>query len=152
MVQEAVARDFMGRNKKLEEDLWQQRSKAEALEQQLLGLGHAPCSALEAQAGGVSSTGAARRDEDGDSKGGGRLGGQGGMPRIPKIRGSEGARAEALSSAAAAAAAAAESPRESVIGKLARVSVPNLKRRADGSWGEGDDAGAKRQRGGEGSG
>ncbi len=153
-VQEAIARDALGRNRELEEELQQQRSKVEALKQQLLGLGHAPCTEQHAQQGGASSSssGAARQD-DGDGAHGVKSNGwPGSIPRIPKIKGGGGARAEAESAAAAASLAAAHAPRESVIGKLARISVPTLKRRVDGSWGEGEDGGGKRQRAGGGAG
>jgi hypothetical protein len=155
-VQEAIAREALGRNRELEEELQQQRSKVEALEQQLLGLGHAPCTEQHAQQGGASSSssGAARQDDgDRDQAHGAKSNGRpGSIPRIPKIKGGGGARAEAESAAAAASLAAAHAPRESVIGKLARISVPTLKRRADGSWGEGEDGGGKRQRAGGGAG
>jgi hypothetical protein len=150
VVQEAIARDASGRNRELEEELQQQRSRVEALEQQLLGLGHQPCT--EQQGAASSSSGGAARQDGGDRADGGKSNGpRAGIPKIPKIKGGEGARAEAESAAAAASQAADNAPRQSVIGKLARLSVPTLKRRADGSWGEGEESGAKRQRAGGGA-
>jgi hypothetical protein len=133
-----MARDAMARSKELEEDAQRNRAKMQALERQLLALGHAPCTEIEEQgsAGGASR----RRDPVGnDDKDHASMRS---MPEVPRLRGGGGATAEAMSAAARASAAAAKAPTESAVGKLARLSVPTLKRRADGTWGEGEDAGA----------
>jgi len=131
------------RSRDLEEEVKQQRAKMEALENQLHLLGHAPCTVREGKGEEAGSKSAARRYDENSRE----TGSAGLLPKIPKIREGGGARAEAASIAAASLAAALDAPTESVIGKLARLSVPNLKRRVDGTWGEGEEgSSAKRLR------
>ena len=144
--QEAMARDAISRSTDLEKEVEQRRAQMQALEQQLLALGHTPCTSLDKQ--GAQSGAAARRQDQGGGPDGKDKASARGVPKIPRLKGGGGATAEAVSVAAAAAAAAAKAPSESLIGKLARLSVPTLKRRADGTWGEGEEGGcgAKRLR------
>lgn len=138
----AVARDATCRTRELEEEVQRQRATIEALERQVVGLGHAPATETEQARSGsaeVNNT-HSNRTPDRDSS----------ATKIHKIKGGGGARAVAQHVALGAGAdlggMASSKPRESLIGKLARLSVPNWKRRADGSWGEGEKTPAKRQR------
>lgn len=149
-MQEALARDALGRNQVLEQEMQQQRETIAALQQQLEGLGHAAktnvhLSSAEQGAGiDASDFGGAGRVES-DWRG------AGGTPSsLNKVGG--GAAAQAAVAAKTAMAGVSGAPRESVIGRLARLSVPNWKRRADGSWGEGEGRLAKQSRSNGGTG
>jgi len=142
-----MARDAISRSTDLEHEVEQRRAQMQALEQQLLALGHTPCTSLDEQ--GAPSGGAARRQDPGGGTGAKDKAAPraSGVPKIPRLKEGGGATAEAVSAAAAAAAAAAKAPSESLIGKLARLSVPTLKRRKDGMWAEGEEGcAAKRLR------
>ena len=143
-MQEALARDAIGRNQVLEQEMQQQRETIAALQQQLEGLGHAAKTNVQSssaeQGAGIDASdfgGAGRVESD--------WRGAGGTPSsLNKVGG--GAAAQAAVAAKTAMARASGAPRESVIGRLARLSVPNWKRRADGSWGEGEGRLAKQSR------
>lgn len=140
-----MARDAITRSKELEEDAQQNRAKVQAMEQQLLALGHPPCTDLEEHQQGKAASASRRHDHVGNA--GALHDSARSLPKVPRLGGGGGATAEAVSrvaGAASASAAAAQGPRESVLGKLASLSAPSLKRRADGTWGEGDDVGGKR--------
>ena len=153
-MQEALARDAIGQNQVLEQEMQQQRETIAALQQQLEGLGHAAKTNVLHNVQSSSAEQGAGIDAS-DCGGAGRVEsdwrGAGGTPSsLNKVGG--GATAQAAVAAKTAMAGVSGAPRESVIGRLARLSVPNWKRRADGSWGEGEGRLAKQSRSNGGTG
>ena len=146
-MQEALARDAIGRNQVLEEEMQQQRETVAALQQQLEGLGHAAKTNVQSssaeQGAGIDASVCGGASSD-------WRGADGTPSSLNKVGG--GAMAQAAVAAKTAMARASGAPRESVIGRLARLSVPNWKRRADGSWGEGEGRLAKQSRSNGGTG
>ena len=146
-MQEALARDAIGRNQVLEEEMQQQRETVAALQQQLEGLGHAAKTNVQSssaeQGAGIDASVCGGASSD-------WRGADGTPSSLNKVGG--GAMAQAAVAAKTAMAGVSGAPRESVIGRLARLSVPNWKRRADGSWGEGEGRLAKQSRSNGGTG
>ena len=146
-MQEALARDALGRNQVLEQEMQQQRETIAALQQQLEGLGHAAKTNVQSssaeQGAGIDASVCGGASSD-------WRGADGTPSSLNKVGG--GAMAQAAVAAKTAMAGVSGAPRESVIGRLARLSVPNWKRRADGSWGEGEGRLAKQSRSNGGTG
>ena len=153
--QEMAAQEASMRNQELQGQLQQQAAKTEALERQLMRLQqHAPCGERDVRAGasrglggGGDGGGECADGADGswsDTRQGSASGASAASHEPSSIPGGR-ARAEA-----APAGARGHESAPSAIGSIARLamlSVPNMKRRADGSWAESEEgAGVKRLR------